>query len=410
MHGLNLVYILVLRYTINRGIEFLSKVIINQCEKRLLSKLTAIVGSSPEMEELRGLIKAIAPSDSTTLITGESGTGKELVAQAIHDCSLRKRGPFIPINCGAIPKDLLESELFGHRKGSFTGAISDRKGRFQLADGGTLFLDEIGDMPMDLQVKLLRVLQERTIDPVGAVNSISIDVRVVAATHQNIHQLIDDGSFREDLYYRLNVIPIEIRALSDRRIDIPELFQEFAAQVATPEKRPIGLSIESMEVFLAYHWPGNVRELFNLIQRFTTLYPSQEINLQKIPVSLIPQGMRSLLTGSNTNEVPSALVASVDTPIDEGLSPADALRSVTSDEVMEPFNHIQSVIALAQGGVDFPEEGVQLKERMLEIERSLIKEALLRSEGNVSKSARLLSVQRTTLIEKINKFGLSETE
>jgi sigma-54 specific flagellar transcriptional regulator A len=208
----------------------------------------------------------------------------------------------------------------------------------------------------------------------------------------------------------LNVIPIEIRALSDRRIDIPELFQEFAAQVATPEKRPIGLSIESLEVFLAYHWPGNVRELFNLIQRFTTLYPSQEINLQKIPVSLIPQGMRSLLTGSNTNEVPSALVASVDTPIDEGLSPADALRSVTSDEVMEPFNHIQSVIALAQGCVDFPEEGVQLKERMLEIERSLIKEALLRSEGNVSKSARLLSVQRTTLIEKINKFGLSETE
>ena len=375
-----------------------------------MSKLIAIVGSSPEMEELRGLIQAIAPSDSTTLITGESGTGKELVAQAIHDCSLRKSGPFIPINCGAIPKDLLESELFGHRKGSFTGAISDRKGRFQLADGGTLFLDEIGDMPMDLQVKLLRVLQERTIDPVGAVNSISIDVRVVAATHQNIHQLIDDGSFREDLYYRLNVIPIEIRALSDRLTDIPELFQEFAAQVADPEKKPIELNNGSMKTFLAYHWPGNVRELFNLIQRFTTLYPSQEINLQKIPVSLIPQGMRSLLTASNTDEVPSARVAPVDTPIDELLSPADALRSLTSDKVMEPFNHIQSVIALAQGGVDFPEEGVQLKERMLEIERGLIKEALLKSQGNVSKTARLLSVQRTTLIEKINKFGLSAND
>ncbi|MDG0969776.1 MAG: sigma-54 dependent transcriptional regulator [Porticoccaceae bacterium] len=375
-----------------------------------MSKLIAIVGSSPEMEELRGLIQAIAPSDSTTLITGESGTGKELVAQAIHDCSLRKSGPFIPINCGAIPKDLLESELFGHRKGSFTGAISDRKGRFQLADGGTLFLDEIGDMPMDLQVKLLRVLQERTIDPVGAVNSISIDVRVVAATHQNIHQLIDDGSFREDLYYRLNVIPIEIRALSDRLTDIPELFQEFAAQVADPEKKPIELNNGSMKTFLAYHWPGNVRELFNLIQRFTTLYPSQEINLQKIPVSLIPQGMRSLLTASNTDEVPSARVAPVDTPIDEQLSPADALRSLTSDKVMEPFNHIQSVIALAQGGVDFPEEGVQLKERMLEIERGLIKEALLKSQGNVSKTARLLSVQRTTLIEKINKFGLSAND
>lgn len=373
-----------------------------------MSKLNDIVGSSPDMHELRDLISAIGPSDSTALVTGESGTGKELVAQAIHDCSLRNKGPFIPINCGAIPKDILESELFGHRKGSFTGAITDRKGRFQLADGGTLFLDEIGDMPLDLQVKLLRVLQERTIDPVGSINSIPIDVRVIAATHQNIHKLIDKGLFREDLYYRLNVIPIEIKALSERRQDIPQLFECFATQVARPDQAPIRLKQSTMKLFLAYHWPGNVRELYNLVHRFTTLYASQEIDLLSVPASLIPPGIRELMSNqgvqANVGISPARHINGA-TPV---VSATDALQAISTDSsATAPFDHVQGVIALAQGGVDFPEEGVQLKERMLEIERGLIKEALSRAEGNVSKTARLLSVQRTTLIEKINKFGLS---
>lgn len=372
-----------------------------------MSKLATIVGSSADMLELRDLIKAIGPSHSTVLITGASGTGKELVAQAIHDCSLRKSGPFVPINCGAIPKDLLESELFGHRKGAFTGAITDRKGRFQLAHGGTLFLDEIGDMPAELQVKLLRVLQERCIDPVGSVNSVPIDVRVLAATHQNIQKLIDCGRFREDLYYRLNVIPIETKSLADRRQDIPELFATFASQLAEIPQSPIRLTEKSMNLFMKYHWPGNVRELFNLINRFTALYAGQQVDLRNVPSSLIPPGIKELMVsefGQNTTVVNNvAHLARSSTASEE-----DALSSVTADEsVLESFNHVQGVIAMAQGGIDFPEEGLQLKARMLDIERGLIKEALSRAEGNVSKTARLLSVQRTTLIEKINKFGLS---
>ena len=190
-------------------------------------ELTSIIGLSRVIEELRSLIKVVGPSDATVLIMGDSGTGKELVAKALHGCSSRNKGPFIPVNCGAIPRELLESELFGHRKGSFTGAISDRKGRFELANGGTLFLDEIGDMSMDLQVKLLRVLQEREIDPVGSQHGIPIDVRVVAATHKNIETLIQQGDFREDLYYRLNVMPMEIVALRERREDIATLFSYF---------------------------------------------------------------------------------------------------------------------------------------------------------------------------------------
>ncbi len=372
-----------------------------------MSKLATIVGSSAEMLELRDLIKAVGPSHSTVLITGASGTGKELVAQAIHDCSPRQSGPFVPINCGAIPKDLLESELFGHRKGAFTGAITDRKGRFQLAHGGTLFLDEIGDMPADLQVKLLRVLQERTIDPVGSASSVSIDVRVVAATHQNIQKLIDCGRFREDLYYRLNVIPIETKSLADRREDIPELFETFASQLAEVSQSPIRLTQTSMNLFMKYHWPGNVRELFNLTNRFTTLYAGQQVDLRDVPSSLIPLGIKELMgseLGQNTTVENN--VAHLASP--SSTSVADALSSVTADQsVLESFNHVQGVIALAQGSIEFPEEGLQLKARMLDIERSLIKEALSRAEGNVSKTARLLSVQRTTLIEKINKFGLS---
>ena len=376
-----------------------------------MSELKTIVGLSQEIRELRALIQLVGPSDSTVLILGDSGTGKELVAKGLHSCSERARGPFIPVNCGAIPKDLLESELFGHRKGSFTGAISDRKGRFELANGGTLFLDEIGDMSMNLQVKLLRVLQERTIDPVGSTQATPIDVRVIAATHKNVETLIEQGEFREDLFYRLNVMPVEIKALHERREDIPILFDHFAQVYAKEGNAAISLVPASMQLFLQYGWPGNVRELSNLVNRYSALYPAQQIDLRRVPASMVPAGIRSI-TDNDSADALSALMSGFAEGVDSGPanigdSPAAHYSQEAHDP--EPVDEVQRFIMLAQGGATFPEQGLQLKQHMLEIERSLIKQALGRAEGNVSKTARLLNLQRTTLIEKINKYGLSDS-
>lgn len=373
---------------------------------------------SPEIKALRELIKTLGPSDSTVLILGESGTGKELVAKALHECSSRAKGPFIPVNCGAIPKDLLESELFGHKRGSFTGAISDRKGRFQLADKGTLFLDEIGDMSMDLQVKLLRVLQERKVDPVGSLGAIPIDVRVIAATHQNIESLIDEGRFRKDLYYRLNVMPVEVQPLAERVKDIPVLIEHFARQQAQGAKVPISISQASMELLSNYEWPGNVRELSNLIDRYTTLYAGQEVDLRSVPASMVPAGIKKLMERDCIGVPNRSQLGSIETkPSARKLKFVKEenfrLSSIKTKEkeisiLDSPIEEVQRVIALAQGGQDFPDEGVELKQRLLEIETHLISEALSKAKGNVSKTARLLSLQRTTLIEKINKYGIQQ--
>lgn len=376
-------------------------------------ELNSIIGLSRDIDELRSLIKVVGPSDATVLISGDSGTGKELVAQALHGCSARNKGPFIPVNCGAIPRELLESELFGHRKGSFTGAISDRKGRFELADGGTLFLDEIGDMSMDLQVKLLRVLQERTIDPVGSQHGISIDVRVVAATHKNIEALIQQGDFREDLYYRLNVMPMEIISLRERREDIAVLFEHFAAQYKRDNQAPITLHTKSLELLLQYDWPGNVRELSNLVDRYSALYPGQEVDLRKVPPSMVPQGIRQISDTQGSDALHALIggLANQQSPSQDSAAPmvteqTELKLAGDADEPLE--NEVQKVIMLAQGGGEIPEQGLQLKQHLLEIERSIIKQALGQAEGNVSKTARLLNLQRTTLIEKINKYGLSD--
>jgi sigma-54 specific flagellar transcriptional regulator A len=358
------------------------------------------------------------------MILGDSGTGKELVANALHNCSDRAQAPFIPINCGAIPKELLESELFGHRKGAFTGAITDRKGRFELANDGTLFLDEIGDMSMDLQVKLLRVLQERTIDPVGSTESKPIDVRVIAATHKNVEQLIERGEFREDLFYRLNVMPMEIKALAERKVDIPLLIEHFAALHGVKNNGPIRMTAWSLKLMIEYDWPGNVRELSNLVARYTALYPSQEVDLRHVPSSMIPAGVRALVDKQSTDALSAlmtdvepdlAAVAAAELPQGVDSSPeTQAADKVVSHDQMdifaaaEPVDEVQRIIMLAQGGASFPEEGMQLKQHLLEIERTLIKQALGKAKGNVSKTARLLNLQRTTLIEKINKYGLSE--
>lgn len=383
-----------------------------------MPEINTIIGVSSEIRALRELIKTLGPSDSTVLILGESGTGKELVAKALHECSSRAKGPFIPVNCGAIPKDLLESELFGHKRGSFTGAISDRKGRFQLADKGTLFLDEIGDMSMDLQVKLLRVLQERKVDPVGSLGAIPIDVRVIAATHQNIESLIDEGRFRKDLYYRLNIMPVEVQPLAERVNDIPVLIEHFAKQQAQGAKAPISISQASMELLSNYDWPGNVRELSNLIDRYTTLYAGQEVDLRSVPVSMVPAGIKKLMGldcigVANRNQLgnietkPSARKLKFVKEENFRLSSIKT-KEKESSILDSPIDQVQRVIALAQGGQDFPDEGVELKQRLLEIETHLIREALSKAKGNVSKTARLLSLQRTTLIEKINKYGIQQ--
>jgi sigma-54 specific flagellar transcriptional regulator A len=376
--------------------------------------LNKIIGLSPAIKALRELIKLLGPSDSTVLIVGESGTGKELVANALHECSERASGPFVPVNCGAIPKDLLESELFGHKRGSFTGAISDRKGRFQLADKGTLFLDEIGDMSMDLQVKLLRVLQERTVDPVGSIGSIPIDVRVVAATHQDIEALIDEGRFRKDLYYRLNIMPIEVGPLAERAEDIPLLIEHFSRQQAKALQAPISISPESMRLLLAYDWPGNVRELSNLVDRYTALYAQQEVDLHKVPASMVPSGLRKLMQGQQSqnrtlgeDEISRRVARKPDhVAMDLAGTSARNAEAIDIPSRDSSIDEIQRVINLAQGGPDFPDEGVELKQHLLEIEQRLIKEALTKAQGNVSKTARLLSLRRTTLIEKINKYGM----
>ena len=383
-----------------------------------MPEINTIIGVSPEIRALRELIKTLGPSDSTVLILGESGTGKELVAKALHECSSRAKGPFIPVNCGAIPRDLLESELFGHKRGSFTGAISDRKGRFQLADKGTLFLDEIGDMSMDLQVKLLRVLQERKVDPVGSLGAIPIDVRVIAATHQNIESLIDEGRFRKDLYYRLNIMPVEVQPLAERVKDIPVLIEHFARQQAQGAKAPISISQASMELLSNYDWPGNVRELSNLIDRYTTLYAGQEVDLRSVPVSMVPAGIKKLMERDCIGVANRAQLGNIETKPSarklkfakeenfrlSSIKPKDKENSILDS----PIDEVQRVIALAQGGQDFPDEGVELKQRLLEIETHLIREALSKAKGNVSKTARLLSLQRTTLIEKINKYGIQQ--
>jgi sigma-54 specific flagellar transcriptional regulator A len=402
---------------------------------------TPIIGKSAHTRTLLDLIKVLAGSHSTVLITGESGTGKELVAQALHRQSPRRQAPFVPINCGAIPKDLIESELFGHRKGAFTGAVSDRVGRFEMAHGGTLFLDEIGDLPLDMQVKLLRVLQDRCVVPVGATRPVAIDVRVIAATHKNLAQDVAQARFREDLYYRLNVLPCHTAPLRERQEDIPELLAFYAQRHAQEGQAPIGFDDELVQALLDYRWPGNVRELSNLVDRFTTLFPGQRVQLRAIPTSMLPPGLmvRTGMPGQlppTPAPVPALVPRAVAAPADDMLlsmldRPADVpafmpLATPSGEdsttlmahvagslpELVPPAgelptpNVVEEIVCLAQGIVSLPPDGLPLKQQLVRIERSLIEQALQRTNGNVSQTARLLHLQRTTLIEKIQKYEL----
>lgn len=404
---------------------------------------TPIIGQSEPTKGIKALIKVLAPSDSTVLITGESGTGKELIAQALHAQGPRHKGPFVPINCGAIPRDLIESELFGHRKGAFTGAFADRLGRIELAHGGTLFLDEVGDLPLDVQVKLLRVLQERCILPVGAAREIPVDVRVVAATHKNLEQEVSARRFREDLYYRLNVLPCQTSPLRERPLDIPDLLAFYASRCARDTLAPIRFGADLTDALMRYRWPGNVRELANLVDRFTTLYAGQELHLHDIAANMLPAGLAEIQRETkrtsppppndpmdmltlwaegaqvpdlaaelhHTNVRSSALIDHCESPDTHTAISTDTDEADVDLQSEPAFAHeVEEIICLAQGMVQLPPEGLALKDQLVQIERSLIEQALARTSGNVSQSARLLRVQRTTLIEKINKYDLRVAE
>ncbi|MBS3953282.1 MAG: sigma-54-dependent Fis family transcriptional regulator [Methylomicrobium sp.] len=345
-------------------------------DRRLTNK-PRLRGNSSGIIQVSKLISQVADSDATVLILGESGTGKEVVARTLHDSSARANRPFVPVNCGAIPGELLESELFGHEKGAFTGALSSRQGRFELAEGGSLFLDEIGDMPMPMQVKLLRVLQERSFERVGSNRTIQCDVRIIAATHRKLEGEIASNRFREDLFYRLNVFPIEVPALRERKEDIPVLVKDLIHRLENDSRGSVRLTDAALAVLMQHDWPGNVRELANLIERMAIIFPKGLVDAPDLPEKFqqyeVPENFRfSLLEVDSVSET-----AKTGMPVLSSL-----------------------------GSPSLPEEGIDLKEYLNDMETDLIRQALAESNGVVAHAAKLLKMQRTTLVEKLRKYDL----
>ena len=365
----------------------------------VVNRLTAqktFIGSSDEAIRLIRLIALCANSDAPILIQGETGAGKEVVSRELHRQSARSAKNFVGINCAAIPAQLLESELFGHKKGAFSGAIADRVGRFQLADQVTLFLDEIGDMPLDLQVKLLRVLEEREVMPVGASRAVPFDVRLIAATHQDLEGMVARKEFREDLYYRLNVVPIVIPPLRDRQTDIAELCHYYISLYS--DDRKMSFTPKSIEVLSRYRWPGNVRELANLVKRLSVLSPEPDIELATIPAAYLPPQLAELLRAEEQEDETS----------EPGLPPAfmAQLGQETTSKLSQPVSEVERIVRLSQSMDSLPKEGIATKNLLGDIESNLIRVALTQSEGNVSKAAKLLQIGRTTLIQKLEKYQI----
>jgi transcriptional regulator with PAS, ATPase and Fis domain len=345
-----------LEFPINKGdpMELQPSPRLTEESAEVSSAMNPLVGNSPKMRQIHSLINKVADSNSTILITGESGTGKELAARAIHELSPRRDQPFVPVNCGAIPEELLESELFGHVRGAFTGAVNSRQGRFQLANGGTLFLDEIGEMSPKLQVKLLRVLQERQFEPVGSDRAVQVDVRVVAATNRDLHVAVREGRFREDLFYRLNVLPVHLSALREREGDIALLVKHFLALHGLRKaKRVARVEPEAMVVLEKYRWPGNVREVENLVERLIVLNEDGVIRVNELPDYVIQNG------SSNQS-----------------------------------------------AGAALPVSGMDLDRYLEKIENGFICQALERARGNKTLAANMLHLNRTTFIERLRKKGL----
>ncbi len=340
---------------------------------RAVLRFERLVGDSEPMHRLRETMGKVASKDVTILLTGESGTGKEVVARALHEASHRADGPFVPVNCGAIPTELLESELFGHEKGAFTGAVSAKPGRFELADGGTLLLDEVGELPMAMQVKLLRVLQERSFERVGGSATLRCNARVIAATHRDLEAMIETGEFREDLYYRLNVFPIHVPPLRDRREDIPALVTALCADIQARQGDALRLDASALSALKAHTWPGNVRELANVLERLAIAAAGSVIGASDLPAKL--------------GRSEPAAVRSADQAIDEstGLIDPDAMPLL-------------------------PVNGLDLKDYLARLEKSLIRQALDDTNAVVARAADRLHIRRTTLVEKMRKYGLSRSE
>jgi len=354
---------------------------------RRFSAFDRLKGNSQAIVNIRKSIAQVAESDATVLILGESGTGKEIIARALHDASLRRTKLFVPINCGAIPGELLESELFGHEKGAFTGALSARQGRFEMAEGGTLFLDEIGDMPMAMQVKLLRILQERTFERVGSNKTIYCDVRVIAATHRRLADEIKESRFREDLFYRLNVFPIEMPPLRDRTEDIPLLVKDITACMEVSNRGSVSFTNSSLAVLMQYEWPGNIRELANLIERMAIIYPNKQVDVANLPEKFqhykVPDESSTAVNRVSTKTVNT--------------------DSVDLSEKVEVNGTIENPSAVL---TQLPEQGIDLKEYLTVMEGDLIRQALTECNGVVAHAAKRLNMRRTTLVEKLRKYDL----
>ena len=354
-------------------------------------------GKSRAIRDVLTLIGQVAAHESSVLVLGESGTGKEVVARAIHEASPRRNRPFIAVNCGAIPADLLESELFGHEKGAFTGAVATRKGRFELAEGGTLFLDEIGDMSLPMQVKLLRVLQERVFERVGSALQFRCNVRIIAATHRNLEEAITRGGFREDLFYRLNVFPIDMPPLRGRIEDLPVLVNDFATYNVAAGRPRVQFAQETLQCLGEYAWPGNVRELANLVERLSILCGSRPVTIGDLPLRYRPKDWVPPPFEEYSPE-PVQQLASLGDDFDQdcvGLSEREALL------LLEPgMRQIPPDLAT------LPETGLDLRVHIAAIEEQLIRQALERSSGVVARAARLLGLRRTTLVEKLRKYGI----
>jgi sigma-54 specific flagellar transcriptional regulator A len=360
--------------------------------KSTLDKLNKMIdGDSPDTKSMKNLIAMVSQTDSTALILGETGTGKDIVAQAIHKCS-NKKGPFITVNCAAIPSELLESELFGHEKGSFTGADKQRKGRFEQSSGGSLFLDEIGDMPLPLQAKLLRAIESKTIQRVGGAEDIKIDLRLICATHRDLEKKVESGEFRADLFFRINVLPINVPSLAERRTDIPSLQKTLLTNLNVEETMKPIFTPDAITALCKHNWPGNVRELKNVIERACIIFPGKEI------------------TGTNVYE--NLLRLKVPTTAEE----QDALWEMTSDlsgitniEENDLTNNLEDYLPHPKNyknWFSFYDE-IDLRRHLQDVEIVLIEEALEKTNNKVALAADKLKLRRTTLIEKMKKFSIN---
>ncbi|AWM61348.1 sigma-54 dependent transcriptional regulator [Pseudomonas songnenensis] len=340
----------------------------------------SLVGTSRAVQHVRQMMEQVADTEASVLILGESGTGKEVVARNLHYHSKRRQGPFVPVNCGAIPAELLESELFGHEKGAFTGAITARSGRFELAEGGTLFLDEIGDMPLPMQVKLLRVLQERTFERVGSNRTQNADVRIIAATHKDLEKMIEEGTFREDLYYRLNVFPIEMAPLRERVEDIPLLMNELISRMEHEKRGSIRFNSAAIMSLCRHDWPGNVRELANLVERMAIMHPYGVIGVMELPKKF------------------------------RHVDDDDEQYATSLHDEMEERAAISAPMVVPEAQAMLPVEGLDLKEYLGNLEQGLIHQALEDAGGVVARAAERLRIRRTTLVEKMRKYGMNRRD